>query len=64
MTKDTNSDSIKERCLCCTHKKLARTMKFIARTGHWICVDCFSSVESGHYMVLSQLGYKWEKNAE
>jgi len=53
--------SIKERCICCTGKRQAASMKFIAKTGHWVCIDCFSGVESGLPMVQAQLGYRWSK---
>ena len=61
MTVQSKKQSIKERCLCCTTLTMAISMKFIARTGHWICRECFSSVESGLPMVEAQLGYEWSK---
>ena len=61
MTESTDGNKIKQRCICCNSNCQANLMKFIVRTGHWICRECFSSVESGFPMVQAQLGYEWRK---
>jgi|APSaa5957512535_1039671.scaffolds.fasta_scaffold14028_8 hypothetical protein len=52
------SNVIKEDCICCSSIFPAAKMKFIVRTGHWICKDCFSSVDSGVHMVQVMSGAK------
>lgn len=39
----------KERCITCTAKREPSQMKFIERTGNWICNDCFVTTTDGFY---------------
>jgi hypothetical protein len=59
---DQEAYKLMEKCYCCTEDNPMFLMKFIARTGHWICKECFFTAEPGHYMAQAQMGYKWVKD--